>query len=80
MPYKITAEVSAVCAEGVFNPETGTFTVNACITTILKVAIDVEILVPSYGYCAIPPAQDYSQEVCTGFFELPLYPQGKCSK
>ena len=81
MPYKITAEVSAVCAEGTFNQETGTFTVNACLTTILKVAIDVEILVPSYGYCAIPPAQDYSQEVCAGFFELPLYPQGKtCSK
>ncbi len=47
----------------------------------MKVAIDVEILVPSYGYCAIPPAQEYSHEVCTGFFELPLYPQGKnCSK
>ncbi len=81
MPYRITAEVSAVCAEGTFNPDTNTFSVNACITTILKVSIDVELLVPSYGYCAIPPAQDYSQEVCAGFFELPLYPQGKtCSK
>ncbi|MCI8369815.1 MAG: hypothetical protein HFE41_01380 [Clostridia bacterium] len=80
MPYKATAEVSAVCAEGRF-VEGGTFSVNACITVILKIAIDVEILVPSYGYCAIPPAQDYSQEVCAGFFELPLYPQGRtCSK
>ena len=80
MPYKATAEVSAVCAEGRF-VEGGTFSVNACITIILKIAIDVEILVPSYGYCAIPPAQDYSQEVCAGFFELPLYPQGRtCSK
>ena len=76
MPYKVTAVVSAVCAEGTFNEESGTFTVNACVTIILKVAIDVEILLPSYGYCAIPPAQDYSQEVCAGFFELPLYPQG----
>ncbi len=81
MPYRATAEVSAVCAEGTFNPATGTFAVNACITVILKIAIDVELLVPSYGYCAIPPAQDYSQEVCAGFFELPLYPQGKsCSR
>ena len=81
MPYKVTAEVSAVCAEGTFNADTNTFSVNACLTIILKVAIDVEILVPSYGYCAIPPAQEYSQEGCTGFFELPLYPQGKtCSK
>ncbi len=75
MPYKVTAEVSAVCAEGKY--QNGGFLVNACITVILKVAIDVEILLPSYGYCAIPPAQDYSQEVCAGFFELPLYPQGK---
>jgi hypothetical protein len=81
MPYKITAEVSAVCAEGTFNAQTKNFVVNACVTVILKVAIDVEVLLPSYGYCAIPPAQDYSQEVCAGFFELPLYPQGKnCSK
>lgn len=80
MPYRCTAETSAVCAEGVFNAN-GTFTVNACVTVILKISIDVEILVPSYGYCAIPPAQDYSQEVCAGFFELPLYPQQKnCSK
>lgn len=76
MPYKVTAEVSAVCADGTFNGCDNTFIVNACITIILKIAIDVEILLPSYGYCAIPPAQDYSQEVCAGFFELPLYPQG----
>ena len=79
MPYTCTAECSAVCAEGTFNAD-GTFSVNACVTVILKIAIEVEILVPSYGYCAIPPAQDYSQEVCAGFFELPLYPQGRsCS-
>lgn len=77
MPYQITAEASAVCAEGTFDATGDTFSVNACVTVILKVSIEVEILVPSYGYCAIPPAQDYSQEVCAGFFELPLYPQGK---
>ena len=81
MPYKVTAEVSAVCAEGTFNATDQSFTVNACVTVILKVSIDVQILLPSYGYCAIPPAQDYSQEVCAGFFELPLYPQAKtCNK
>lgn len=77
MPYKITAEASAVCAEGIFNSNSQTFTVSACITIILKVSIEVQILIPSYGYCAIPPAQDFSKEVCTGFFELPLYPQTK---
>jgi hypothetical protein len=80
MPYKVTAEVSAVCAQGTYNSKSKSFTVDACVTVILKIAIDVELLVPSYGYCAIPPAQDYSQEICAGFFEMPLYPQGKnCS-
>lgn len=77
MPYNIMAESSCVCAEGTFDATTNTFTVSACLTIILKVAITVDILVPCYGYCAIPPAQDYTQEVCAGFFELPLYPQGK---
>ena len=75
MPYRVVAEASAVCAEGTFNPDGNTFTVNVCLTVILKIAIDVELLIPSYGYCAIPPAQEYSKEVCAGFFELPLYPQ-----
>lgn len=75
MPYTIRCVGSAVCAEGTFVPASGTFTVNACMTIILKVGMQVELLVPSYGYSAIPPAQDYSQEVCSGFFELPLYPK-----
>lgn len=77
MPFRVEAQGSVVCAEGTFNSESGSFIVNACTTVILKIAIDVELLIPSYGYCAIPPAQDYSKEVCAGFFELPLYPQGK---
>ena len=80
MPYQAVAQASAVCAEGTFAEDGSSITVNVCLTIILKIAIDVELLIPSYGYCAIPPAQDYSQEVCAGFFELPLYPQGgKCA-
>lgn len=77
MPFKILAEASAVAAEGSYNSDGNTFTLSACLTVILKVAITVELLLPCYGYCAIPPAQDYSQEVCAGFFELPLYPKSK---
>ncbi|MGN1235015.1 MAG: hypothetical protein ACI4U2_03435 [Christensenellaceae bacterium] len=81
MPYEVRAVVSSVSPEGVYNPATDTFTIKACITVLLKITMKVELLVPSYGYCAIPPAQEYSREVCAGFFELPLYPQGKvCSK
>lgn len=80
MPCNVSAIVSAVVPE-VTQGCTATaeqllFTVNACATVILKVSMPVELLIPSYGYCAIPPAQEYSQEVCAGFFELPLYPRG----
>ena len=77
MPFTVKAVASAVAPEGVFNAETQGFTVSLCITVILKIAMPVELLVPSYGYCVIPPCQEYSQEVCAGFFELPLYPQTK---
>lgn len=76
MPFTVQAVVSAVAPEGVYNAETQGFTVSICVTVILKVVMSVELLVPVYGYCALPPAQEYSQEVCAGFFELPLYPQG----
>lgn len=78
MPYEVQAVVSAVAPEGSFNAENNTFVIDACITVILKIIINVDLLVPSYGYCVIPPAQEYTQEVCAGFFELPLYPQGNC--
>lgn len=74
MPYEVEAVVSMVSAEGTYTGE-GQFTVNGCSTVILKIVMEVELLVPSYGYCAIPPCQNYSQEICAGFFELPIYPQ-----
>ena len=74
IPYFIEAMVSIVSPEGVFNPENNTFTASFCVTVILKVVMEVELLVPSYGYATIPPCQEYTQEVCSGFFELPLFP------
>lgn len=83
IPFTVRAVVSVVAPEGTYDSTTQGFTVSLCSTVILKVSMPVEILVPSYGYCALPPAQEYSQEVCAGFFELPLYPQmrsGNCNK
>ena len=77
MPFTVRAVASIVAPDAVFNPETEGFTASLCVTIILKISMPVELLVPSYGYCAIPPLQEYSQEVCAGFFELPLYPQGR---
>ena len=76
MPYSVEALVSLVSTQGTYTAE-GQFTIDACVSIILKIVIEVELLIPSYGYCALPPCQDYTQEVCAGFFELPLYPQMK---
>ena len=61
MPFTVTAVASCVSPEGTFNEQALTFSVSECVTCILKVAMQVELLVPAYGYCAIPPAQEYSQ-------------------
>ena len=76
MPFSVRALVSVVAPDCTYNDETQGFNVSLCVTLIIKISMPVEVLVPSYGYCMIPPLQEYSQEVCAGFFELPLYPQG----
>lgn len=65
---------------GAMSSPTGTwvsdniFSISACVTLITRVVVQAEILVPSYGYCSPPPAQEFSQEVCSGVFELPIFP------
>ena len=74
MPYNVEAVVSLVSTIGEYTGE-NEFTIDACVSIIIKIVMDVELLIPSYGYASIPPCQDYTQEVCAGFFELPMYPQ-----
>lgn len=74
MPYSVEAVVSLVSTLGTYNTE-NQFTIDACVSIILKIVMEVELLIPSYGYAAIPPCQEYTQEVCAGFFELPMYPE-----
>lgn len=73
IPYTVNSVVSLVSSQGVYQQDNN-FVISACVTLILKIVMTVDLLMPSYGYCNIPPCQDYSQEVCAGFFELPLFP------
>ena len=75
IPFTVDAVVSIVAPEGIY-VEGPTFTVTCCITMIMKIVMPVELLLPSYGYATIPPCQEYTQEVCSGFFDLPVYPGG----
>jgi len=76
IPFSIDAIAGVICPEG-RNVEGLTFVATACITIIMKVVVDAELLIPSYGYCPIPPCQEFNQEVCATFFELPLFPASK---
>lgn len=83
IPYQIEATVSAVSPDGAYSTSqviSGVtyylFIVNCCVTVIIKVTMDVDLIVQTLGYAQIPPCQDYTQEVCSGYFELPLYPTG----
>ena len=73
IPYEIESVVGSVAPQGTYVSET-TFNLTTCITVIIKSVTEVDLLVPSYGYAYIPPAQNYTQDVCSGFFELPLFP------
>lgn len=74
IPYSIQATVGFVASQGSYTAD-NQFTVTGCATVILKVTMPVDLLVPSYGYCYIPPCREYTQQVCEGVFDLPLYPQ-----
>ncbi|MBO4262688.1 MAG: hypothetical protein J5903_02760, partial [Clostridia bacterium] len=73
IPYNIKTVVSVVAPDGTYTGNQ-TFSVSCCVTAIMKVVMKVELLVPSYGYATLPPCQEYTQDVCSGFFDLPVYP------
>ncbi len=72
-PVELAARVNVTSPNGTYVSES-TFTITACVTIVLKVEADVELLIPSYGYCRIPECTPFTQEVCQGVFDLPLFP------
>ncbi|HEY8423140.1 MAG TPA: hypothetical protein VIL23_00040 [Clostridia bacterium] len=74
IPYEVEAVVSAVIPEGTAINDLQ-MSVTACVTIILKITIEVELLIPSYGYCFIPECEEFAESACNAFFELPLYPR-----
>lgn len=77
MPYEVQASASVVSPTGTYVGG-NVFNITACATIILKVVIQVQLLVPDYGYCQIPPCRDYNVQSCDGVFDLPIYPTDCC--
>lgn len=73
VPYSLESMVSAVCVSGTYLGN-NRFSLTICVTVVLKVLAEVEILIPSYGFCPIPPCEEFADNVCDEFFSLPLFP------
>ena len=73
-PINVIAFGNVVSTQGTFTSD-NTVSATVCVTVVLKVVADVDVLVPSYGYCPIPPCTPFTQdEVCPGIFNTPLFP------
>jgi len=73
IPFEIEATVGATCADGTFLNDFR-FRLDLCITIILKVIAEVELLIPAFGFCFIPPCEEFAEAICEEFFGLPLFP------
>ena len=73
VPFTIEAFASCLSPDGEYVGD-NVFSIDTCLSIILRVVVEAELLVPTYGYCPIPPCQEFTQDACSGFFDLPLYP------
>lgn len=69
----IAATVNVASPRGTYVSDS-TFSITCCVTVILSVQAPVNLLIPSYGYCKIPPCTEFSQDACQGVFDLPIFP------
>ena len=75
-PFQVKAITGCNCPGGKF-AEDGSAMVTACITVIIKVTAQTDILVPTYGLVPTPRAIEYEKNECDDYFDLPLYPSGR---
>ena len=78
IPFTLESLVSAICVSGSYIGSC-TFEITICVSVVLKVLAEVDIMVPTYGFCEIPPCEEFAESVCDEFFSLPLFPQSSCA-
>jgi len=74
IPFFLDNVASAICVAGT-QVSGFTFTLSVCVTVILKIVAEVDLLMPSYGFCAAPPCEEFAENICDEFFGLPIFPQ-----
>ena len=78
IPFTLESLVSAICVSGSYIGNC-TFEITVCVSVVLKVLAEVDIMVPTYGFCQVPPCEEFAENVCDEFFSLPLFPQSSCA-
>lgn len=73
IPYTIEATAGLSTPNGEY-VGSNVFSLDFCLSLILKVVVEAELVIPTYGYCPIPVCQDFTQDACSGYFDLPLFP------
>jgi hypothetical protein len=77
IPFTLESLVSAICVSGSYIGNCA-FEITVCVTVVLKVLAEVDILIPTYGFCQVPPCEEFAENVCDEFFSLPLFPKQNC--
>jgi len=73
VPYSIKVVTNLASTIGTFTSD-NTVSFRACVIQIIKVIVEVDILVPSYGYAEYPSCVEYEGEVCENLFNTPIFP------
>ena len=80
VPFTLESMVSAICVSGRYVGNCK-FEITVCVTVVLKILAEVEVMIPSYGFCEIPPCEEFAESVCDEFFALPIFPRsGACQQ
>lgn len=67
IPFTLESLVSAICVSGSYIGSC-TFEITLCVSIVLKVLAEVDIMIPTYGFCQVPPAEEYAESVCDESF------------
>lgn len=78
VPFTVESMVSAICVSGEYIGNCK-FELTICVTVALKILAEVDLMIPTFGFCEIPPCEEFAENVCDEFFSLPLFPKRNCA-
>lgn len=72
----VPAEVSVTTnVRGILGSlEDNILTITLCTSIIVRIVADVDIVINTCGFINLPPCNNYSEDVCSAAFAMPIYP------